>query len=220
VLVQQRAVTLIASDGIRLEARAAQPPDARGGIVVCHPHPVYGGSMSTPPVPDLVRAFAARGWAAIRFNFRGTGRSEGRFDEGRGEQRDVLAALAAVRDGLAGDGPLAVAGCSFGALVALAAVAGDASVTRFVAIGPPLGPAAVSARAPIGPAAERLDGWPVRALTVIGGDDPYAPLDAVQAWRDETLGDRMRIEVFEGAPHLLDSHRDALLELVTTFVIA
>lgn len=219
MLVQQRAVPIVAADGTRLEARLAHPAEARGGVVVCHPHPRFEGSMSTPPVPDLVRAFGGLGWAALRFNFRGTHRSEGRFEEGRGEQLDVRAAVDLLEDLLPAPTPIAVIGVSFGALVALAAAAGDLRITRYVAIGAPVGPAAASARIPIGPAPERLAGWPVRALSIAGSDDPYAPLDALERWRDETLPDRMRIEIVAGAPHLFAGFRPQLLELVTGFVL-
>lgn len=220
MLVQQVSVPVVASDGIRLEARLAEPPSPRGGVVVCHPHPLFEGSMSTPPVPDLVRAFAAAGWLALRFNFRGTRRSEGRFEDGRGEQLDVRAALDLVAERLPAEAPLAVVGCSFGALVGLAAAAGDPRVLRYVAVGPPVGPEAASARVSIGPAPERLDGWPVRALAVAGSLDRFAPLDALEAWRDQTLGARMDLRIVEGAPHLFDGFRVELLDLVTGFVTA
>lgn len=218
MLVRQTAIPVVAADGIRLEARLAEPSSPAGGVLVCHPHPLFGGSMSTPPVPDLVRAFGSAGWLALRFNFRGTHRSEGRFEEGRGEQLDVRAGLALLLERLAPDAPLAVIGCSFGALVGLAAAAGDPRVTRYVAVGPPVGDAAASARIPIGPAPERLATWPVRALAIAGGEDPYAPEDALRAWRDATLGDRMTIEVVPGAPHLFDGHRAQLLDAVLGFV--
>lgn len=220
MLVQQRAVPVIAADGIRLEARLAHPSEPSGGAILCHPHPQFEGSMSTPPVPDLVRAFAAKGWAALRFNFRGTHRSEGRFGQGRDEQLDVRAAIDAVAELLPAAAPIAVIGVSFGALVGLAAAAGDARVTHYAAIGAPVGEAAASARIPIGPAPERLDGWAVRALCIAGSEDPYAPPDALARWRDDTLGERMHIEIVPGAPHLFEGFRHQLLELVTGFVLA
>jgi len=220
VLVQQRAVPIVAADGIRLEARLAEPPDPRGAIVVCHPHPLFEGSMSTPPVPELVRAFGAAGWAALRFNFRGVHRSEGRFGHGRDEQLDVRAAVDLVEELLPVPAPIGVIGVSFGALVGLGAAAGDARITRYVAIGAPVGPAAASADLAIGPPPERLAGWSVRALAIAGGDDPYAPLESLERWRDDTLGDRMRIEIVDGAPHLFAGFRPQLLELVTGFVRA
>lgn len=218
MLVQQRAVSVTAADGVRLEGRLAEPPQPRGGVVVCHPHPLYGGSMSTRPVPDLVRAFGALGWSALRLNFRGTQRSEGRFDHGHGEQLDVHAGLELVLEELPAGAPLAVIGCSFGSLVGLAAVAGDPRVRRFVAVGPPVGPAAASAALSIGPSPEQLAGWDVEALAVAGSADDFAPRESLEAWRADTLGDRMRIEIVEGAPHLFEGFRPELVELVTGFV--
>ncbi|RST49660.1 alpha/beta hydrolase [Variovorax sp. MHTC-1] len=95
------------------DAAAAGSP-ALGVAVIAHPHPLFGGTMDNKVVQTLARAFVSCGWTAVRFNFRGVGGSEGTHDEGRGERDDMLAVV----EQLAPEGPLAIAGFSFGAFVA------------------------------------------------------------------------------------------------------
>ena len=105
-----------------LEALLDLPPEGvvpRGTAVIAHPHPLFGGTMDNKVVQTLARAFVQSGWRAVRFNFRGVGASEGTYDEGRGELQDLLAVVAHS----APDGPLALAGFSFGAFVTSHAVA-------------------------------------------------------------------------------------------------
>ena len=91
--------------------KAATP--AKGLAYVAHPHPLFGGAMDNKVVQTLSRAYVQSGWDGLRFNFRGVGQSEGVYDEGLGETDDVLEALRQ----LAPQGPLALAGFSFGAYV-------------------------------------------------------------------------------------------------------
>src|SRR3972149_8028021 len=90
---------------IHLEGVAPLPSGSQrhGSVVVCHPHPLYGGDMDNHVVEGLCVTLAESGVAALRFNFRGVGGSGGRYEEGGGQEEDVLAALAAAK-GLAGGG--------------------------------------------------------------------------------------------------------------------
>jgi hypothetical protein len=90
----------------------------RGTAVIAHPHPLFGGTMDNKVVQTLARAFVQSGWAALRFNFRGVGASQGVHDDGVGETADMLALVTAE----AAQGPLAVAGFSFGSFVAVRAI--------------------------------------------------------------------------------------------------
>ena len=108
-----------ASDG---EARPAH------AAVVCHPHPQFGGTMHNKVVFRLAAALVEHGIPALRFNFRGVGRSTGSYDEGRGEADDVRAALAALAARYPGV-PLLLAGFSFGAWVGLPVGCADPRVT-------------------------------------------------------------------------------------------
>src|SRR5512138_2535847 len=110
--------------------------EVRGVAVVCHPHPVHGGTMDNKVVITLARAFLQIGFATVRFNFRGAGGSEGRWDEGRGEIDDALAVIAAHRDPRR---RFMLAGFSFGGYVAaqaLSRLAADARPERLLLVAP------------------------------------------------------------------------------------
>ena len=114
----------------------------RGTVVLCHPHPQFGGTLDNKVVQTLARAFLQLGYRAVRFNFRGVGGSAGAWDEGRGEIDDALAVIAAQRAAAPGL-PLALGGFSFGGYVAAQAAARladdalqAAPVERLVLVGP------------------------------------------------------------------------------------
>jgi uncharacterized protein len=121
-----------------LEARIHVPAGATRMVVLCHPHPLYGGSMHSP-VPLVVAKLLAEkapftvGWA--RFNFRGVGASAGFYDEGKGEVDDALAIVAYMRRA-APAAPITVCGHSFGSAVALRAAAADGRIDRVLLISP------------------------------------------------------------------------------------
>jgi len=87
------------------------------GIVICHPHPLYGGDMWNNVVEAIEEGFSGKGFSTLRFNFRGVGGSGGSHDEKGGEVRDVLSALSFLRDSLAPNASIMLAGYSFGAWV-------------------------------------------------------------------------------------------------------
>lgn len=120
----------------RLEALIEQPDaDTPVGVaVVCHPHPQQGGSMQNKVAHMLARSFTKTGHAALRFNFRGVGGSDGQFAEGDGEVEDVLAAVDVARKRYP-DGSLWLAGFSFGAAMAIRAAA-EVSVDGLVSVAP------------------------------------------------------------------------------------
>jgi uncharacterized protein len=142
----------------------------RGVAVVCHPHPQHGGTMDNKVAQMLARAFVQLGYRAVRFNFRGVGASEGRWDEGQGEIDDALAVIAEQR--VAGL-PLALAGFSFGAYVTSQAArrlteAGEAA-ERLVLVGP---------------ATQNFEVSPVPPDTLVihGEVDEVVPLSATLGW--------------------------------------
>jgi uncharacterized protein len=95
------------------------------GVVICHPHPLYGGSMQNNVVAAVEGGFARIGFTTLRFNFRGVGGSGGDYDEGEGEVRDALAAAGYLRRMLGGEEPIVLAGYSFGAWIAAKAALHD-----------------------------------------------------------------------------------------------
>jgi uncharacterized protein len=120
----------------RLEA-VLETPDALpcAGVVVCHPHPLYGGDMDSHVVHALCDSLVEAGLAALRFNFRGAGASEGSHDNGRGERQDALRCLTYLqsRSDIV-DGRLGIAGYSFGGVIASGI---GAPALACVAVSPP-----------------------------------------------------------------------------------
>ena len=121
--------------GTAIEA-LLEKKSGRFGLVVTHPHPLYGGDMHNPVVDIVRRAFSQHGFTTLRFNFRGTGRSQGRFDNGRGEQDDVRAAIDFVK-GLRVE-TIVLAGYSFGAWVNALSGAGANWPLRMMMVSPPV----------------------------------------------------------------------------------
>ncbi|HTW45621.1 MAG TPA: alpha/beta family hydrolase [Acidobacteriaceae bacterium] len=111
-------------------------PSARYAVLLCHPHPLGGGTMHNKVVYHAMKAFNTLGLPVLRFNFRGTGLSEGAHDLGRGEQDDVRAALDWLDRSL--NLPILFAGFSFGSYVGLRAVCSDARVHGAVGLGLPV----------------------------------------------------------------------------------
>ncbi|MGH7265390.1 MAG: alpha/beta hydrolase [Candidatus Rokuibacteriota bacterium] len=133
-----RLVRFAASDGVGLEGRLRESARDRA-VVLCHPHPLYGGSMLTPVILTVEQAFQEAGWTTLAFNFRGVGGSQGVHGQGEAEVADVAGALGVVT-GSAGGAPraLAVAGYSFGSVVGGRVAASDPRVTLFLGVAPPL----------------------------------------------------------------------------------
>ena len=178
---------------------AGAPP--RGVAVIAHPHPLFGGTMDNKVVQTLARAFIGAGWTAVRFNFRGVAGSDGVHDEGRGEAEDMLAVVQQT----APDGPLAIAGFSFGAFVAINALQklwGTREVERIALIG------ASVARIP--PPALPAD-CHGRVLMVHGEQDDTVALAAAMDWaRPQSLP----VTVVPGGGHFFHGQLPLLKNLV------
>jgi len=172
------------------------PP--RGLALICHPNPTQGGTMDNKVVQTLARAFLQLGYRTARFNFRGIGKSEGGWDEGRGEIDDALAVLQAVRE--PGE-TLVLAGFSFGGYIASQAalrIPDDAKAERMVLVGP---------------AASRFDTAPVPPDTLVihGEVDDVVPLQAVLDWaRPQSLP----VVVVPGVGHFFHGQLPLLKNLV------
>jgi uncharacterized protein len=108
---------LIIQGHMALEA-VLRKGDREGGVVICHPHPQYGGSMSNNVVSAIDEGFSHAGMTTLKFNFRGVGRSSGRYSDGIGEIEDVLDACSFLRDRIGAEQPFVLAGYSFGAWAA------------------------------------------------------------------------------------------------------
>jgi alpha/beta superfamily hydrolase len=166
----------------------APVPDSgiRGFALVAHPHPLQGGTLDNKVVQTLAKTFFALGYVAVRFNFRGVGKSEGVFDDGGGETDDALAALAHARTRVKHPGPLPVvlAGFSFGTFVQTK-VAATIPAERLVLVGPAVG---------------RFETAIVAGDTIVihGEEDEVVPLAAVLAW---ARPQELPVIVFPGCGH-------------------
>lgn len=190
-MVSEVAETLTTGDGVTLEARLSAPLPPVGGVVVCHPHPLYGGDMENPVVVRIGEVCGRLGLTTLRFNFRGVGRSTGVHGDGAAEQHDVEAALARLA-AVVGAAPVGVAGYSFGAAVAANVAARHAELAGAALVAPPL------ARSEAGRLRD-LDRFGDRLLVVAGSADTICPTDAL-ARLGETVP-RATVQVIDGADH-------------------
>jgi alpha/beta superfamily hydrolase len=185
-----------------LEVAIDRPADApRGTAVIAHPHPLFGGTLSNKVVQTLARACVATGWTAVRFNFRGVGQSAGVYDDGRGELDDLLSVVQAQ----AGQGPLVLAGFSFGAFVtshAVARLAAERELAQVVLVG------TASSRFEVAPVAPELH---ARTLAIHGEADDTVPLASVMDWaRPQSLP----VTVVPGGGHFFHGQLPLLRDLV------
>lgn len=198
----QTEYSLQAGPAGELEVAIGRPTgDPVGVAVLAHPHPLHGGTLSNKVVQTLARACVLAGWTAVRFNFRGVGRSEGTYDEGRGELADLLSVIEAQ----APLGPLCLAGFSFGAFVASHAASqlqAQREIRRLVLVGT---------------AASRFDAAPVpaelhlRTLVIHGEQDDTVPLASVMAWARPQV---LPVLVVPGGGHFFHGQLPLLRELV------
>jgi len=194
-MIADEKTTLATRDGVSIEARLALPRSSAGGVVICHPHPLYGGDMDNPVVVRVGEVCRELGLATLRFNFRGVGASTGSHGHGRDERHDLAAALAHLASLLPSGAPVGLAGYSFGATVvaSLATDPADAPPVAAVAlIAPPL---AMTGDAPL--IALAKTGTPL--LIAAGDHDEYCPLPALQALGRAMAG--AEIKIIEGANH-------------------
>ena len=209
--VQTERLTLSGAAGAIEAARdAASLPDGaapRGVAILAHPHPLFGGTMDNKVVQTLARAFTQCGWTTVRFNFRGVGASAGVHDEGRGELQDLLAVVQQV----APQGPIALAGFSFGAFVTTHAVQALWSPERLQKI------------VLVGTAASRFDPAPVppqaheRTLVLHGEQDDTVPLASVLDWARPQV---LPVTVVPGGEHFFHGQLPLLKSLVLRHLLS
>lgn len=190
------------SGDLILEGLLSRPAgsEAAPGAVICHPHPMYGGAMDNNVVAAIVAAMQRRGYATLRFNFRGVGASEGEYDGGEGEAADALAAVTflAAQAGIERDATV-LAGYSFGAAIAMRAGLGDSRVARVIAVA-----------LPVAAMASGADGQAGKPVLVMSGDrDSYSPIAALEA-AVKALGARASLKIIAGADHFFAGYEAAL----------
>lgn len=194
---------LLAGPAGTLEAAYEVPAgfDGQHVAVVCHPHPLFGGTMDNKVVVIAARALQERGYATLRFNFRGVGQSAGSWDLGRGEAADAMAAAAALQARWPA-AQLLIAGFSFGAYVATQ-LATQLPVRQLITIAPPV------QRFDFSTLAVPQCPW----LVVQGDQDELVDHEAVLAWT-RTLQPAPEVVILPGAEHFfhgrLNDLRDAI----------
>jgi len=184
---------------------APQGDDLNGCAIVCHPHPLYGGTLQNKVVHMLARSFVGSGIASLRFNFRGVGKSAGVFDDGEGEVEDTLAAAAWMKNAFPGR-PLWLAGFSFGAAIAVRA-AHACKPAGLISVAP-----AVSRFM------GKLDTQPECPWLILQGDqDELVDIDETIAWFNR-LEPGPELEVLAGAEHFFHGKLVLLRNTVEEFV--
>lgn len=186
------------------DAGAAQAAPAMVGLV-CHPHPLYGGTMHTKVVFRIAAALVTLGMPSLRFNFRGVGRSTGTYDEGHGEREDVVAALDTLAARYPGV-PICLAGFSFGSWVGLPVGCEDPRVRQLLGVGVPVRLLGVDA----------LATCPKPKLIVQGERDEYGPLDALLPWY-ERLSAPKELVIIPGADHFFTTQQAALEDAILSY---
>ena len=172
------------------------------GVVVCHPHPAYGGNMTNIIVVKVCQAMVQKGFVALRFNFRGAGRSDGHFDAGVGEREDVRAAISFLeQQPTVLPAKLGLLGYSFGATVGIRVAAHDPRVKAFVGISlPSLSGTGSGVPIPSHFEDDAVVTCTIPRLFIVGEHDEFAPLASFYADIAQ-LQPPVQIEVIPGATH-------------------
>ncbi len=183
--------------------------------LVCHPHPLFGGTLHNKVVFHTMKALSSFGFPVLRFNFRGAGLSQGEHDLGNGEVEDVRTAL----DWLDNEFhlPMIFAGFSFGAAVGLRASYADPRVQALIGVGTPVGPVAADSEVPREYTFEFLRDCTKPKLFVSGARDEFGPrakLDSLIA----SVAEPKQLVVIEGADHFFEGRLRELREAIEKWV--
>jgi len=201
---------LIPGNGIRLEGLLSihEALPFRGGVIVCHPHPQYGGDMDNPVVVAAIESAAREGFSTLRFNFRGAGGSEGAYADGEGERGDVRAALNYLSSRLGGeDSSIHLVGYSFGAWVGVPVAVEDDRVKAIVAIAPPLEMYSF----------KFLIHCKKPKLIIAGNRDSFCPAVSLEDLYQQ-IEEPKSLRMIPGADHFFSFHLQSLLEPLREFL--
>jgi alpha/beta superfamily hydrolase len=189
--------------------------DATHAAVVCHPHPLFGGTLHNKVVFHTMKALNSFGFPVLRFNFRGTGLSEGEHDHGVGEVEDVRTAL----DWLDAEYhlPLIFAGFSFGAAVGLRAACPDARVKSLIGVGAPVVPVAAESEEPRVYTYDHLKDCAKPKLFISGARDQFGPRAKLEAMV-ASLPEPKKLVLIEGGDHFFEGRLRELREAIEAWV--
>lgn len=192
------------SGGLKIEGLLDRSPGNKG-VVVSHPHPLYGGTMHNVVVKGIVRAYQAEGYSTLRFNFRGVERSEGDYDNGIGEQEDVRSALKTLVN--LGVECIDLAGYSFGAWVNAIGLKTFDKVGRVIMISPPVGLLNF----------DGLNADPRVRLVITGGKDEIAPARAIEE-KISIWNEKATLRIIEGADHFFEGKNEIIMTIIEEFL--
>jgi alpha/beta superfamily hydrolase len=196
--------TTFISDSFEIEGRLFKG-DTDKGVIITHPHPLYGGNMQNSVVGAISLAYQKIGITTLKFNFRGVGGSQGSYDDGNGEQEDVRAAVAYLAD--SGIRQIDLAGYSFGAWVNALAVNGGLKIDNMIMVSPPV--AFIDFKS--------ISNINSLKLIVTGSRDDIAPADRVEKIYP-TWCPTARFEVISGADHFYGGYQDQLEAVLADFL--
>jgi alpha/beta superfamily hydrolase len=192
------------SDCGLIEARLGRAAP-RQGVVITHPHPLYGGDMDNPVVRSIASAFQGCGFTTLRFNFRGVGNSQGKYADGIGEIDDVAAAISYLAD--SGISHPHLAGYSFGAWVNAGLIARFPGIETMVMVSPPV--AFIDF--------QDIDTIDCLKLIVTGSRDEIAPPDRINQLKPK-WNPHARFEIIDGADHFYWGYLDRLEEILAACI--
>ena len=181
--------------------------DEKKGVVVTHPHPLYGGDMYNLVVESIVHVYHMKGYSTLKFNFRGVGRSQGAYDKGLGEQKDVLSALSFLAN--MGMERVDLAGYSFGAWVNAHALKKDTLTKQMIMVSPPVGFMDFNS----------IVTMDTLKFVVTGNRDDIAPADVIEKMIP-TWNPNARFEVIDGADHFYGGYLNQLESVLTGMLSA
>lgn len=195
-----------------LNAGSENPSHA---ALVCHPHPLFGGTFHNKVVFHTMKALNSFGFPVLRFNFRGAGLSDGAHDDGRGETDDVRTAL----DWLDSEFhlPIVFAGFSFGAAVGLRAACADSRAKIVIGVGTPAAPAASKNEAPQAYSFDFLRQCTKPKLFVSGDRDKFGPRDCLEQLVVSAAAPK-KLVLIEGADHFFEGRLHELRAAIATWL--
>lgn len=188
---------------------------ASHAALVCHPHPLFGGTLHNKVVFHTMKALNSFGFPVLRFNFRGTGLSYGEHDSGKGEVEDVRTAL----DWLDAEFhlPLVFAGFSFGAAVGLRAASPDPRVKALIGVGVPAAPVAADKEEPRVYTYDFLRDSKLPKLFISGARDQFGPRAKLQELI-ASVPEPKKLVLIEGGDHFFEGRLKELREAIETWV--
>ncbi len=198
------------SDGIQLEGLLGiqEALSNKKGMVLCHPHPQFGGNMYNTVITTAVEVAQKEGYSTLRFNFRGVRRSGGQYGEGIKEQEDVKSAIDYLCLKLEGQlNSLILLGYSFGAMTGIPVAVNDRRVTGMVMVAPPLEKSSF----------EFLKGCKKDKLIIVGSEDEFCPKPILEEWY-QSLEEPKSLSVIEGEDHFFFSNPRSILQPLQEFL--